>query len=51
MFIENVYSSGCPGQPIIPWYLVIGGILTIIFLVGRILLCRVRNIEIPDEAI
>ena len=34
--------SGCPGQPIIPWYLVIGGILTIIFLVGRIILCRVK---------
>merc|ERR1712115_455345 len=36
-----VDRCGCPGQPIIPWYLVIGGILTIIFLVGRIILCRV----------
>jgi len=35
-----VDRCGCPGQPIIPWYLVIGGILTILFLVGRILLCR-----------
>ena len=41
IFNESVYLSGCPGQPIIPWYLVIGGILTIIILVGRILLCRV----------
>ena len=45
MFNESVYLSGCPGQPIIPWYLVIGGILTIIFLVGRILLCRVSKIK------
>ena len=52
MFVKCVEnSSGCPGQPIIPWYLVIGGILTIIFLVGRIILCRVRSSIILDEVI
>jgi len=41
--IKNYLSSlrsGCPGQPIIPWYLIIAGTITIIFLVGRILICR-----------
>merc|ERR1712110_194646 len=31
---------GCPGQPVIPWYLIISGLTTIIFLLARILICR-----------
>ena len=34
--------TGCPGQPVIPWYLIISGITTIVFIAGRILICRVR---------
>jgi len=36
----STLRSGCPGQPIIPWYLIIAGSITIIFLVIRILILR-----------
>ena len=42
----NLEISGCPGQPILPWYLIIAGALTIILLVGRILICRVSVLNI-----
>jgi len=31
---------GCPGEPMIPWYLILGGCLTILLLCGRVLLIR-----------
>jgi len=40
-----IQFCGCPGQPIIPWYLIIGGIITIIFLIGRVVICRVRIVR------
>jgi len=43
-------TTGCPGQPILPWYLIIAGALTIILLVGRILICRVCSREDIDSS-
>eukprot|EP00092_Neocalanus_flemingeri_P050344 GFUD01058163.1.p1 GENE.GFUD01058163.1~~GFUD01058163.1.p1 ORF type:complete len:216 (-),score=40.55 GFUD01058163.1:19-666(-) len=31
---------GCPGEPMIPWYLILGGCLTLLLVVARILLLR-----------
>jgi len=31
---------GCPGEPMIPWYLILGGCFTVILVVVRILLLR-----------
>jgi len=35
---KPIYNSGCPGETMIPWYLIIGGIITIALVVGRIIL-------------
>ena len=40
---DNNAYSGCPGEPMIPWYLVLGGCLTIVLVVARVLLLRVRH--------
>merc|ERR1712106_274076 len=44
---------GCPGEPMIPWYLILGGCVTIVLLVLRVLMvrycgCRVVFITIYD---
>ena len=28
-------DCGCPGEPMIPWYLIVGGCLTIVLVLGR----------------
>jgi len=38
-----IEHCGCPGEPMIPWYLIVGGCLTIILVLGRFiwqLACR-----------
>merc|ERR1711892_842688 len=30
-----IQDCGCPGEPMIPWYLIVGGCLTIILVLGR----------------
>merc|ERR1712107_560104 len=32
---RSIYDSGCPGEKMLPWYLIIGGILTISLVAGR----------------
>jgi len=36
---------GCPGEPMIPWYLILGGCLTILLLCGRVLLIRLSLLD------
>merc|ERR1712106_828029 len=31
---------GCPGEPMIPWYLILGGCMTIVLLVVRVVIFR-----------
>ena len=40
---DNNAYTGCPGEPMIPWYLILGGCLTIVLLVVRVLLARVGD--------
>ena len=40
---DNNAFTGCPGEPMIPWYLILGGCLTIVLLVVRVLLARVGD--------
>jgi len=37
---KSIYESGCPGEKMLPWYLVIGGLLTIALVLGRIILIQ-----------
>jgi len=37
---------GCPGEPMIPWYLILGGCLTITLLVLRVVIIRVSYLFI-----
>jgi len=37
---KPIYESGCPGEKMLPWYLVIGGLLTLSLVVARLILVQ-----------
>jgi len=39
-----IEHCGCPGEPMIPWYLIVGGCLTIIVVLGRLVWQMVRQL-------
>ena len=41
-----IEDCGCPGEPMIPWYLIIAGCLTIILVLGRFIWQMVREFMI-----